>query len=505
MKDAHREALQTARADVEDGNYARAERQLEGLIDEAQREDAAALVAAGQWELGQCYAAQDRQRDAAKAFAQVAEHHDNAFSSGVSLTSDVADEYIRELRFVGAFLIASGHTDDAETVLYAALSATQHQSEVDAFATGEVHVHLAHIGEARVDARDAEEHYRRAIESFRHADDAIVGVRDERMGWALHRLGEVLQAQDRLVESEPALLEAYTVLQRRYDSNAPELGYVLASLARLYEGSGRFEEAETFFKRSITVGAGHQDAAVVAGRMTELAELYWQAGQHGQAEALFERAIDRMSVTVGSGHSLVAEILQRIADLNWDIGRLDEAAAACERALGMLDDVAGADERDDLAIATVVHQLASLRFEQGKMNAARLFGQRALSVFSALLPGSAEHASSLNLLGQISRGLGDLEAAEPYLMDSIALMVRAAGEDDPRVIMTVNNMAEVCLERGTPANAEGLLRWSLNVAAQHLGMEHPQVGLAVDLLVQVLTALSRKDEAQELLDWASGE
>jgi len=503
LDEAHSQIITQAQADIDRGHYAQAERRLEVMVADAQSRGDEDAAAAAWWLLAACFIAQDRPREAKRAYARVAEHHDRQLANAAELPLKIAERYVSQLETVGAYLVNIGAIDDAETVLYAALSGAQQRLTGTSVETGLVLYQLGRIGQTRGDMVEAEEHYRRSIDAFRGATSRAPGVIDEGNGWSLHRLGEVLAAQYRFAEAEPVLLEAYSALQRRYDLDAPELGYVLVSLARLYAACGRLEQAETFFKRSVLVGAGKadQDQIEIADRMTELAELYWRAEQFDQAEALFERAIDRMSDTVGPGSPLTAAILERMADLNWDLGRLGPAAIYCERALELLD--AGEDgARDEVVVAMVLHQLASIRFEQGKMNAARLFALRSLKVFETQLPGSAEQASALNLLGQIARGAGELTEAEQYLTDSIALMVRAAGEADPRVVTSVNNLAQVCLEAGTPTHAEGVLRWALNVAARELGMTHPQVELAVDLLYQVLSADGRPDEAEELLSWA---
>jgi len=67
---------------------------------------------------------------------------------------------------------------------------------------------------------------------------------------ALSILGELRVRQRRFDEAEAAYIQAIAVLEADSPDD-PYLGLIAAELARVYRDTGRFEEAETNFRRGI--------------------------------------------------------------------------------------------------------------------------------------------------------------------------------------------------------------------------------------------------------------
>jgi serine/threonine protein kinase len=81
-------------------------------------------------------------------------------------------------------------------------------------------------------------------------------------------------------------------------------------------------------------------------------------------------------------------------------------------------------------------------------------------------------AQSLNDLGVLQRGLGNLAAAEPLLAESLAMRRRLLGDNDKDVAVTLVELARVLKNRGRLAEAEAPIREALAIRQRIFGDEH---------------------------------
>jgi tetratricopeptide (TPR) repeat protein len=164
----------------------------------------------------------------------------------------------------------------------------------------------------------------------------------------------------------------------------------LGALAGLEEATGIFEEA---------LGRGHPFTASV---LKSKGEVLRRLGRFDEATATLRDAIDRLTVTLGGDHSLLAD--------NWGV---------LGSALLQAGDIAGAED------AT----------------------RRALAIQIASFPdGSVELAIEHNNLALVLQRLGRDGEAEHHMRESLAIKERLLGPADFQLAPTLTNIGEL-LER----------------------------------------------------------
>ena len=89
----------------------------------------------------------------------------------------------------------------------------------------------------------------------------------------------------------------------------------LNNLAVLYQGQGRYAEAEPLYKRALAIrekalGPDHPD---VAASLNNLAVLYAAQGRYADAEPLYKRSLAIREKVFGPDHSDVALSLNNLA------------------------------------------------------------------------------------------------------------------------------------------------------------------------------------------------
>ena len=172
----------------------------------------------------------------------------------------------------------------------------------------------------------------------------------------------------------------------------------LAGLALVYSDQGKYPEAETYFKRALSVleervGKTHPDVAM---SLQNLASVYAEQGRYADAEARIERARAIYEENFGGDHPSVAATLDNLANIYSDQGKHAEAEALNKRALTIWENKLGKDHPD---VAVSLRILANLCKTQGRLADAEAHNRRALAIKEKL---GNDHPDVAGIFGNLS-------------------------------------------------------------------------------------------------------
>jgi tetratricopeptide (TPR) repeat protein len=182
---------------------------------------------------------------------------------------------------------------------------------------------------------------------------------------------------------------------------------------------------------------------------------------------------------VDLGNSLAG--LGALLDLE---GRFADAEQTLREALKVQEALYGAD---DPGVARTLKDLARTITRGGNPSAAIPLMQRALAVQRALHSNEPhpDLAEVLNDMGYVFDEYGDLDKAEKFYRESLAMYRRLLGDKHPYVATELENVALTVQSKGDLASAEALLRQSLEIHRDLQGENHPEVGRALFNLASV--------------------
>ena len=177
----------------------------------------------------------------------------------------------------------------------------------------------------------AEKYLKRAAE----IQTAEFGDSDLRVATVLHTLALVYHDQRNFLAAE-ALLKKARDIRAEGDLNEEELEESHLALARLYRGTGKFEEAEPLFKEVLDSRSSRHgdDNPEVAAILREMAELYADQNELLKAQTLVRRAIDIFESTLGEKNlELVGphRQLARLLELSGDVEQAEEQRALAQQ------------------------------------------------------------------------------------------------------------------------------------------------------------------------------
>ena len=318
----------------------------------------------------------------------------------------------------------------------------------------------------------------------------------------LNAIGRVHLRRGELDQAQP-LLEEALVAARAIGRPDPRLAQTLSNLGMLRFERGHGEQAvplltEALDLRRRLLGNAHNDVAI---SLVELGRVQSALERLDLAEPLFREALDIRRKVLGEVHRETAVSLGDLAVLLWSKGELAAAGPVFQQSLAVHRQTLGPEHPN---VGQSFANLAQLQIDRNDLVAAETLLRDALAIFRRSF--GEQHwrtARILGALGDVWRRQGRLEEAAATLDEARKIARTALGDGRLQVALLDIDRARVHLDRGTPAEAEPLLRGALPV----IQLSYPAGGWrnasVKSLLGAALMDLGRTAEAERWLTEAN--
>ena len=324
--------------------------------------------------------------------------------------------------------------------------------------------------------------------------------------WPATALAQVEQWQGHMDAGVQAYLQQdYPEAEKQFTAAAkeaeqlgpqdPRLATTLNSLAETHRAQGRFEEAETFHKRALSIrekalGPGH---AATAQSLNNLAAIYKAQRRYAEAIPLLKRALEINEKLLGRDHPDLAPDLKSLAELYRLQGRDSEAETLERRSQMRREPTVSADALWQSYIAA-----GGRAYQQGNYTEAERQWGSALKEAKRFGRQDPRLATSLNNLGELYRLQGRYAEAEQHYKWALAVLEKALRPAHPQVATSLNNLAALYHAQGRYAGAEQLYKRSLAIKEKALGPDHPSVAATLENYVALLREVGRTDDADKM-------
>jgi tetratricopeptide (TPR) repeat protein len=326
-----------------------------------------------------------------------------AYKALTDFKRDFGPEQVRQAQKA----LAQGNTETAETLLHKALEMSTSQAAEAAYLLGV-------LAESRIDYRNAEEYYAKAVQL--QPDNPLY----------LNALGNLQRTLGNYQEAQQHLEKSLHIREKSLGPDHPDVANSLNNLAELYRKQGKFDKANPLFQRALkirekTLGPDHPS---VANSLNNLAELYRNQGKYEKAEPLFRQALKINEQALGPEHPDVANSLNNLAVLFRDQGKFDKAEPLFQRALKIREKGLGPDHP---SVANSLNNLAELYWDQGNYGKAEPLLHRALKIYEkALGPDHPTLAIKLNNLAKLNYLQRKYTKAEPIFQNAIKIFEKSS-------------------------------------------------------------------------------
>ncbi len=244
----------------------------------------------------------------------------------------------------------------------------------------------------------------------------------------------------------------------------------------------RAAAVKSFLQRMLTA----TDPAASQGGQTKLRFVLDDAGRELEQGLLADQP------------EVEAEVRETLAQTYFHLGLFNSAAPHFEWLRGHCEGRYGESDRRTLR---VLERLGRVYSEAGRYSDAKLAFDRCLKLALAAHPDDAELTlAAMNGLGRVLMQLGRPEAAEPLNLEALGGVQHALGEDHDLFARATFNLGSVYHEQGRLAEAEQLYRRALDVTQRLHGEDsYEAIRLRWHLARDILMQTDRAAEAEGLL------
>ncbi len=295
---------------------------------------------------------------------------------------------------------------------------------------------------------------------------------------------EALREAGRYDEAMTRLSSLAPIAPKNDPSFAATIAYTRADIAMR---AGNDNDALTFAHEAVALAERGRDDKVRVNAMVVLVAILVDLGRSTELAAvvpLLEAAAGRITLD----DALAAHLENTLGNAADSAGHYAEAERHYRAALAANEREYGGTAAP--MIAGVLGNLGSVLQEQGKLDDARAFLDRAVAMFEATLgPDHPEIATLLIDLGTISLA-DDLDRAAALFERASRIRVAALGPDHPRMFEPTMMLGRVETQRGHRDQALELFRRALALAEHGFGAGHPAVA---SVQFQIASLLADRD------------
>jgi len=231
---------------------------------------------------------------------------------------------------------------------------------------------------------------------------------------------------------------------------------------------------------------------ILAPLLSAVGDIYQRLGVYDQAETRLREAV---VAAQASGRPLdEAEALQKLGRTLVEERRTDEAGALLHQALTIRRGLLAAN---DPLVAETLESLSEYHYELGELELAETYASEGLALLKSQ-PESHYTALLLHQLGVVLMQRADYAGAETALRQALEVRRKIHPARHPQVAMSQADLGYLLYTNGRYAEAEQLYRQALADFHDVLGEAHPWVGRTQAALASTLRLGGKATEAEAM-------
>ncbi|MCD6202062.1 MAG: CHAT domain-containing protein [Bacteroidales bacterium] len=253
-----------------------------------------------------------------------------------------------------------------------------------------------------------------------------------------NRSGQLFYATGHYHSAENAFKIALLIMQDKKRTRTEKYALVESNLGLLYQTTGRYNQAQEFSEKALTLRKIFKNPAPLGASYNNLGVLFKETGNYAEADRCLDKALELVARAPGKESVAYAIILNNKAALDQQLGKYERAEQEMVRAISIAKDQLGNK---------------SPNFVRMKVNLAMLY--------------------------QLE---GKKNQAEKIFLEAIALKKRRLGTHHPDYAVMLQNLAGLYLENGKYDKVEKPLKEALGIYKKKFGLNHPSyAGTLADL------------------------
>ncbi|GJM19516.1 MAG: hypothetical protein DHS20C14_17290 [Phycisphaeraceae bacterium] len=298
-------------------------------------------------------------------------------------------------------------------------------------------------------------------------------------------------------EALTQLREALALTRRVHGEQSIESAVALEWLASVQTAAGLYEPAEANFEEAITIRRGLGSSTLPIEGAETLGAVYHWTGRYEEAERFFRETLDELKDTDPATDSRVGDMLSQLGSQLEILGRHEESIRSHR---GAIEAHRAAFGETHTAVAASLNNLANTYEAMGDYAEARKAHEESLAIKRILLrPDHPDIGASLSNLGLVLIREGDPIAAETMLRDAIKIRTSELGPSHAATGIAYLNLGLALRDQERYQEAFEAFTTAISIADQAVGPDHlMHIAFRIHL-GYCLVKMDRYDEAEPVL------
>jgi tetratricopeptide (TPR) repeat protein len=316
-------------------------------------------------------------------------------------------------------------------------------------------------------------------------------------------LGTVYMGLGLFAQARPLLDRAVATRHTLPGVDPLELSNSLSHQGDLLALQAELDAAEKAYREAIRIESARPDDPAsqveLANSLYGLGTLLAKQGRFADAEKTLRETLKLQQALYGESHPAVARTLKDLARAIDDGGGdLNTAIPLMQRAVAMQRVLRGGEPHPDLA--EVLNDMGVLLYRNGDLDDAEKFYRESLAMNRRLLGDKhPEIANGLENVAMTEQDKGNLAGAEALYRQSLDMRRELLGANHPEFGRTLLNLASLQYDRGETREALANLREVLAIYRQAYPHDHPETARVLSGIGSWLTMAGEYPEADRYL------
>ncbi|MEE4197608.1 MAG: CHAT domain-containing tetratricopeptide repeat protein [Bacteroidales bacterium] len=325
-------------------------------------------------------------------------------------------------------------------------------------------------------------------------EESLTGETAKEQAKNLNDAGEMLYAGNRFRSAELAFIAALVIYEDQQLIQSKEAALTTSNLGLVYHTTGRYSKAEEYTLKALLLRRDRlKDDAGFGASLNNLAVLYKDMGKYNEAETLFKKANNWIKKANGTNSNPYAIVLNNEAMLFQTIGRYEQA----ERLLNEAIAIAGnhLKEKSPNYIRLYVN-LAILYQLMGELDRAEQIYLQALELQEKRIGHQhPDYASLLRNLAALYQQKENFDKVENYLTRARDIYKRKFGSQNAIYAKTTYELGAFYQSTQNLEKAEILLLESITTQEEILNEHHPDYTLTLENLAVLYWQKNKMEKA----------
>ena len=322
---------------------------------------------------------------------------------------------------------------------------------------------------------------------------------DQKLRIRLRRqLGKALRESARWEEAEEILLDILAQAEDVFGFDSRETALILDDLATVYYHQYDFKRALDLHQRAWNslrslLGEDHVDAI---NAQINIAACYHGLQQYDHLNDLYKELLDRCERNFADDHPLTALVLHNHGMALQRQDRHSESRPILKRSLEIIERTYG---KDHLEVAHRLRGLSTVDREAGDYEEAIQKSRRAVDILTKTYgPNHPDVASIVNAIATIYGKIGDYKRSEEHCRKALAIRKECYPAGHSSIHRAKLNLGNTLIKQKRVQEALPLFESSAVTMAKLFGRENKWSRIWVGRYIEVLRALGRDEEAQDM-------